>query len=127
MFLLLLSFFTPKLFSLKCETLHIKALVKLLIFFAFNSLKGGVQVAFFALHPTLKLSPFVYAYKLKTKNDFSASILANICSLMPGTLSMGLKNETLHLHILDESLFDAALLHRAEEYVMEAFENGENG
>ncbi len=120
-FIVLMSFLTPFIFQLNYHFISLKASARLLGFFFYYSFKGGIQVALFALKPKLDLQPFVYEHSLKSHNEFSASMLANIYSLMPGTVSIGYDKEILALHILDKTLFDKALIERFEYFVLEAF------
>ena len=122
LFLLLMSIMTPYMFKLKYEKIHLRATLKLFALFMYHSLRGSLQVAFFALKPKLNLEPFVYNYTLQTQSKFTTSILANLYSLMPGTLSMGYNEGVLSLHILDDALFDADLVKSFEEWAIEAFE-----
>lgn len=124
LFIILISFLTPYVFTLEYKNISIKATLKLCFWFYLYSLKGGVQVALFALQPKLQLQPFVYHHSLKSHNEFSVSMLANIYSLMPGTVSMGYDKGILSLHILDKTLFDSALIHRFEQYTIDAFDRG---
>lgn len=123
-FILLMSFLTPYFFTLEYKNISIKAALKLCFWFFLYSLKGGVQVSLFALRPKLELQPFVYHHSLRSHNAFSVSMLANIYSLMPGTVSMGYEKGVLSLHILDKTLFDNALIDRFEQYAIEAFDRG---
>ncbi|HEY9189869.1 MAG TPA: Na+/H+ antiporter subunit E [Sulfurovum sp.] len=124
LFILLMSFLTPYVFTLEYRHISVKAALKLCFWFLLYSLKGGVQVALFALRPKLRLEPFVYRHSVKSDNAFSVAMLANLYSLMPGTVSMGYNQGVLSLHILDRSLFDPALIQRLEAYAIEAFEGG---
>lgn len=121
LFIVLISFLTPYVFKLNYHFISLKASIKLLAFFFYYSFKGGIQVSFFALKPKLRLEPFIYKHKLKSHNEFSASMLANIYSLMPGTVSMGYDKHILSLHILDKSLFDKELISKFEHFALEAF------
>jgi len=121
LFIVLISLLTPYVFQLKYHTISLKSSLKLIGYFFYYSLKGGIQVAFFALKPKLDLNPFVYEHTLKTHNELSTSMLANIYSLMPGTVSMGYHKGILTLHILDKSLFDKTLIENFEHFVLEAF------
>ena len=122
LFMLLMSFLTPRIFTLEYRHISVKAALKLCLWFLLYSLKGGVQVALFALRPKLRLEPFVYRHSVKADNPFSITMLANLYSLMPGTVSMGYDQGILSLHILDKTLFDRALIQRLEAYAIEAFE-----
>jgi multicomponent Na+:H+ antiporter subunit E len=120
-FIILMSILTTFVFQLNYHSICLKSTLKLLVFFFYYSFKGGLQVALFALKPKLKLQPFVYEHQLKSHNEFSASMLANIYSLMPGTVSMGYDKKILSLHILDQSLFDKELIDQFEQFVLDAF------
>lgn len=119
----LLSIATPFIFSLNAKIPNLFCIFKLFIFFIFNSTKGALQVSKLALSPKHCLTPFVYELPLQTQEDFTTVMLANIYSLMPGTVSMGLSNQTLWLHIIDQSLFDEEFLQSVQTKVIEALEN----
>jgi len=121
-FILFLSLLTPRIFTLHYKKISFAVLLRLAFWFFLYSLKGGLQVAFIALRPKLNIKPFIYTHQLKLHSAFSISLLANIYSLMPGTLSIEEKKGKLRLHILDKSLFELALIERFEEYVFTAFE-----
>lgn len=70
---------------------------------------GALGVAKLALKSHLKLKPFFYTLPLNQANTHHA-LVANIYSLMPGTLSVAIESNRLKLHILDESLFDEELI-----------------
>ena len=77
--------------------------------FCYYSFMGAIGVARLAIKPNLKLNPFFYTLPLNPKNSHHA-LIANIYSLMPGTLSVDIKPNQLKLHILDKTLFDEALI-----------------
>lgn len=78
-------------------------LVRFLIFFVRESLRGGVQVAWFALRPRLALKPGIHEIELRLPTGISRVLLANTLSLLPGTLSVELDGDRLCLHVLDDS------------------------
>ena len=49
-------------------------------------------------------------------------MLSNIYSLMPGTVSMGMENNNLLLHILDEKLLDEEFMEYTQDKIIEVFE-----
>ena len=120
-FILFLSLITPHLFTLHYKKISFVAAFKLIFWFFLYSLKGGLQVALMALRPKCNPKPFIYSYQLRPHTPLSITLLANIYSLMPGTLSIDKKEEILLLHILDSSLFEVALLERFENYVFDLF------
>ncbi len=71
-------------------------------YFLLQSLKGGTDVAIRALHPSLPLNPNFLAYRLSLPPGFARIFLANVLSLLPGTLSAELQGERLTVHLLTE-------------------------
>lgn len=76
-------------------------LVRFLVFFLSRSLRGGIQVAMIALRPRLDLDPVVQLIHLRLPNGISRLILVITLNLLPGTLSVKISSENIHLHILD--------------------------
>ncbi len=72
-------------------------------FFLWHSLRGGVDVAQRALHPRLPISPGLFDYRFRLPPGPSRVFMANTVSLLPGTLSAGLDEDHLRVHVLDES------------------------
>lgn len=101
--------------------INLVALGELFFFFFFYAFKGAVAVALLALRPKLKLKPLLYKLPLQTKTPFTTSLLVNIYSLMPGTLSMGIEEGVLHLHILDKEFMDQEFIDRVQTKVLRVF------
>lgn len=78
-------------------------LVRFLAFFVVQSLRGGVQVAWFALRPRPGLRPGFHDVALRLPDGIGRVLLANTLSLLPGTLSVELDGDRLCLHVLDET------------------------
>ncbi|MDO9635933.1 MAG: Na+/H+ antiporter subunit E [Thiobacillus sp.] len=78
-------------------------LARVLVFFFVQSLRGGVQVAAFALRPRLGLKPGFHELALRLPAGLGRVLLANTLSLLPGTLSVELDGDRLCLHVLDET------------------------
>lgn len=76
-------------------------LVRFLVFFLSQSLRGGIQVAMIALHPRLDLHPVVQLIHPRLPKGISRIILISILNLLPGTLSVKMSSENIHMHILD--------------------------
>jgi len=72
-------------------------------FFLWHSLRGGVDVAGRALHPRLPISPVLLKHQWRLPTGLSRVFMANTVSLLPGTLSVELDEEFLHVHILDQT------------------------
>jgi multicomponent Na+:H+ antiporter subunit E len=120
--LLIFAFITPFLFDLHRQHFSLIHALQLFIVFVYYSIKSGIVVAFYALHPKLKLHPIIYEFKFQTTTPFATSLLANIYSLMPGTLSMGIEKEHIVLHLLDDKLLDTSFMDTIQQKVIDAFE-----
>ena len=70
-------------------------------FFLWHSLKGGVDVARWALHPRMSVTPELIEYPLRLPPGLSQVTMINISSLLPGTLSAEIEGQVLKIHVLD--------------------------
>ena len=65
---------------------------------------SAVRVAFVVLHPNLKsvLKPAIVAVPLTVKSDAEITLLANLITLTPGTLSIDVSEDRrlLYVHVL---------------------------
>lgn len=64
---------------------------------------ANVQVAWQVLRPRLDLQPGVIAYPLRARTDMEITLLANLISLIPGSVSVDLSPDrsTLYVHVMD--------------------------
>lgn len=81
--------------------LSIHGLLRFVGFFLIQSAKGGAQVAALALRPRLDLAPALLEVPITLPPGPSRALLVNTLSLLPGTLSVSLDHDLLHLHVLD--------------------------
>lgn len=86
-------------------------------FFLWQSLRAGVAVAAMALRPRLAIRPAVRVVPLRLPSPAARILLANTLSLLPGTLSIGLDDDGLRLHVLDARRDTEAEVRRAEAHV----------
>ena len=75
-------------------------LLRFVIFFFDQSLRGGIQVAWFALRPRMGLRPGIHEIPLRLPEGVGRVLLTNTLNLLPGTLSVGLEGNRLCLHVL---------------------------
>jgi multicomponent Na+:H+ antiporter subunit E len=83
-------------------------------FFLVGSLRGGVDVAWRALHPRLPIEPQFRRFALDLPQGQPRTLMVSILSLMPGTLSAELEDDgaTLVVHALTASaLTSVSTLH----------------
>ena len=64
---------------------------------------SALQVAWLVIQPKLKLRPGFIAYPLTVTSDAQITLLANLITLTPGTLSVDVSDDrkTLFIHALD--------------------------
>lgn len=72
-------------------------------YFLWHSMRGGVDVARRALHPQLPIAPGLLDYQFRLPAGLPRVFMADIVSLLPGTLSVELGDEFLRVHVLDET------------------------
>lgn len=78
-------------------------------FFAKEVVVGALDVASAILWPFRKLRPGIVAVPLDTRSAVENTLLANVVTLTPGTMSIDLSpdGKTLYVHVLDMKSPDA--------------------
>ncbi|EHS53376.1 cation antiporter [Rhizobium sp. PDO1-076] len=105
------------------RTLRILSLVWL---FLVELAKSAWKVAVMVCRPKLDVKPGIFAYPLTVTSDLEITLLANLITLTPGTLSVDVSDDrkTLYVHAIDCADPDAARLDIAngfERKIREAF------
>ncbi|MFN3720879.1 MAG: Na+/H+ antiporter subunit E [Rhizobium rhizophilum] len=103
-----------------------RRILSLVLLFLVELAKSAWRVATLVLRPKMDLKPGIFAYPLTVKSDWEISLLANLITLTPGTLSVDVSEDrqTLYVHALDCSDIEAARRDIAEGFekkIMEAF------
>lgn len=106
--------------------LRLLRILELTMLFLYELVLSGYRVARLAFRPRLELRPGIFAYELRVDSDFEITLLANLITLTPGTLSVDVSEDrkTLFVHAIDCS--DPAQARRDiadgfERKIMEAF------
>lgn len=107
-------------------TSRTRRVLSLVLLFLVELAKSAWRVATLVLSPKMDLKPGVFAYPLTVKSDWEISLLANLITLTPGTLSVDVSEDrqTLYVHALDCSDIEAARRDIAdgfEKKIMEVF------
>jgi multicomponent Na+:H+ antiporter subunit E len=71
------------------------------LWFALQSIKGAVDVAFRALSPNMGLRPCFRTYPLNLPQGAPRITFINIITLLPGTLSAEINDDMVTVHMLD--------------------------
>jgi multicomponent Na+:H+ antiporter subunit E len=79
------------------------ALLLLIALFIKELVLSAFKVAKLVLSPRMNIKPGIFAYPLKVDRDFEITLLANLITLTPGTLSVDVSDDrrTLFVHGMD--------------------------
>ncbi len=88
--------------------------------------KSAWKVALMVVSPRLDIKPGIFAFPLTVTRDFEITLLANLITLTPGTLSVDVSDDkkTLYVHAIDCADPDGARRDIAEGFerkIREAF------
>ncbi|WP_350333355.1 Na+/H+ antiporter subunit E [Coralliovum pocilloporae] len=94
--------------------------------FLYELVLSAVRVFVIVIRPDMNLKPAVFAYPLTVDRDFEITLLANLITLTPGTLSVDVSEDrkTLFVHAVDGADVDATIAdirNGFERKIMEAF------
>ena len=98
-----------------------RGLLRFVPFFCIQSLRGGLDVAWRALHPSLPIHPCLIRYPLSLRGTPAQVFMADVVSLLPGTLSADLEADHLTVHALDGRLPISDQLRAVESRVAALF------
>ncbi len=90
-----------RLFRTRAHRWSMIGLVRYVLFFLKLSATSGIDVAWRAYHPHLPLNPGMMEYPLKLTLLSARNLFACTVSLLPGTLSAELGEDSLVVHVLD--------------------------
>lgn len=79
--------------------LRIPRLIGFVFYFLFELVKANIQVAYDVVTPTFYMRPGIVAYPLDARSDLEITLLANIISLTPGSLSLDVSDDKKVLYI----------------------------
>jgi len=96
-------------------------LFKFVPFFLMRSLLGGTDVAWRAAHPSLPIAPDIIDYPLRLPPGLPQVFMANVVSLLPGTLCAVLDKNILQVHVLDRRQDYLTELKTVEQIVVRMF------
>ncbi len=101
-------FFTRRVVGQPTYTIKVWRVLTLALFFVRELVKANLRVAYDVLTPGFQLRPGVVALPLDARTDAEITLLANMITLTPGTLSLDVSADrsVLYLHVmyLDEDV-----------------------
>ncbi len=74
-------------------------LIGFFFFFIYELIKANIQVAMDVVTPKFYMTPGIVAVPLEAKTNLEITLLANIISLTPGTLSIDVSNDKKVLYV----------------------------
>jgi multicomponent Na+:H+ antiporter subunit E len=101
-------------------------LISLIGLFLYELMMSAVKVAAMVLRPDMNLKPGIFAYETKLTKDSHITLLANLITLTPGTLTVDVSDDktTLYIHAVDCSDIEATradIKNGFERKIREAF------
>lgn len=106
------------------KTIHTWILFVPMLFF--EVVKANFQVAKIALSVDMKLDPKIVMYESRINNQWLITILANVITLTPGTMSVDIYENQLKIHCLNQAYADG-LNSMGLEKLLFRIEGGCNG
>ena len=105
---------------------RLRKVAVLALVFLYELVMSTIRVAITVLSPNMNLKPGIFAYKLEVDRDIEITILANLITLTPGTLSVDVSEDKqyLYVHAIDCSDADATRRDIADSFerrILEAF------
>ncbi|MCT4654866.1 MAG: Na+/H+ antiporter subunit E [Cohaesibacter sp.] len=76
-----------------------KRVISLIWLFLYELVLSAYRVAKIAIQPKINVRPGFFAYELQTDRDHEITLLANLITLTPGTLSVDVTSDKKYLHI----------------------------
>lgn len=98
--------------------------VSFFFFFLYELVKANLQVAYEVITPKLNMTPGIVAVPLDITSDFQITMLANLITLTPGTLSLDVSEDkkVLYVHsmyIKDKEEFIRGIKNGFEKRIIE--------
>lgn len=80
-----------------------RRVISLMLLFLSELVLSAWKVAKIVIQPSIDIKPGFFAYELKTDRDFEITLLANLITLTPGTLSVDVSEDKkiLYVHAID--------------------------
>ncbi|PRO65070.1 Na+/H+ antiporter subunit E [Alkalicoccus urumqiensis] len=99
---LLMLFFLRRFLRFDFYFRRVWAFIKLMALFAYKLVEANWDVIKIILRPKLDIEPGIIAVPTKLKSDWERTLLANLISLTPGTLTMNFSEDgsTLFIHAI---------------------------
>ncbi|MDT0649130.1 Na+/H+ antiporter subunit E [Autumnicola edwardsiae] len=99
-------------------------IIVFIIYFFYELIKANLQVAYEVSTPRFKMKPGIVKVPLDVKSNIGITLLANLISLTPGTLSLDVSNDrkVLYVHAMyvsDRQKFVDSIKNGFEKRILE--------
>ena len=99
-------------------------MIGFIFFFLYELIKANLQVAYDVVTPTFYMKPGIIKIPLSAKTDLEITMLANLITLTPGTLSLDVSDDrkVLYVHAMyvkDKDEFIASIKNGFERRLLE--------
>ncbi len=101
-----------------------RRITALILLFLYDLVLSAFSVAKTVLKPRMNIKPAFVAYPLRVDKDFEITLLANLITLTPGTLSVDVSpdRQTLYIHAVNVDDIEALKKDIAEGFEMKIME-----
>lgn len=96
-------------------------LIRFVPYFLWQSLLGGLDVAYRALRPKVAGRPEVISYSFSLRQEPARVFFLWMVSLLPGTAAMNLQEDKARVHVLDANLAAREKLEQLEKRIAGLF------
>lgn len=100
---------------------RIPGAIRFMGYFVHQSVAGGVDVARRVLSPSMPIDPDIVRYRMRLEPRQARVLFTDTVSLLPGTLSAGIDDSHITVHVLDRGLPIAESLAEVEERVADVY------
>jgi multicomponent Na+:H+ antiporter subunit E len=105
---------------------QVRDVIRFAFFFIWEVLKANLRVAYYVMAPADRMRPGILAVPLDLRRDVEITMLANVITLTPGTLSLDVSTDrrVLYVHAIwieDTSSFRQAVKSGLERRIQEVF------
>jgi len=110
--------------SLKIKKIH--KIIFLIFFFLFELILANIRVTFEILSPPLRMKPGIVKIPLSLDDNFQITLLANLITLTPGSLTLDVSEDKkfIYIHsmyIKDREKFISSIKNGFEKRIKEIF------
>ncbi|WP_188453588.1 Na+/H+ antiporter subunit E [Virgibacillus oceani] len=93
--LLLLNRFVPDSFYLR----RVYKIIKLILLFIKELISANIDIVKLVYKPKLDIEPGIFSMPTDLTSNWEITLLANLITLTPGTLSVAISNDNSHIYI----------------------------